>query len=434
MGVSPAGVSSTAVSPADDERPLAGVRILDLSRVVAGPHSTRMLAALGADVIKLEPPEGDQTRAGRGAGHPSPPGFVQLNLGKRLIAVDLAQQDGRDLVHRLAGAVDVLIENFRPGVMSAWGLDYDSLAAAHPALIYVSISGYGQTGSWRGRRAYAPFVHGEAGYLHTAAQLRSADIEHDPMSIADLAAAKDATIAMLAALFQRQRTGRGQHVDISLAHSILFLNEFASTLLSSAKPPKSGSTPQAIFSTADGSTFSAGNPVSGQVFGSLCRAFGCPELIGDERFAESGNRRSRRPEVIAELQAALLRRGGIDEVEAALNAEGLAVGRIRTVADVPSTEWAVGREAVVTVHVDGDADVTLPSPPWRLSAAPAPVAPRLGRFGADNESVLTDLLGLSPAEIDDLYARDVLRHDRSDDSRSEAGRPGVRPANGGAVG
>ncbi|MCU1501144.1 MAG: putative CoA-transferase [Ilumatobacteraceae bacterium] len=394
-----------------DERPLAGVRILDLTRVVAGPHSTRMLAALGADVIKLEPPEGDQTRAGRGTGHPSPPGFVQLNLGKRLIAVDLAQEEGRQLVHRLAGAVDVLIENFRPGVMTAWGLDYDALSSAHPGLVYVSISGYGQTGSWRGRRAYAPFVHGEAGYLHTAAQLRSAEIEHDPMSIADLAAAKDATIAMLAALLQRQRTGRGQHVDISLAHSMLFLNEFASTLLSSTKPPKSGSTPQAIFSTADGATFSAGNPVSGQVFGALCRAFGCPDLIDDARFHESGERRSRRAEVIATLQSALLERGGIDEVEAALNAEGLAVGRIRTVADVPSTEWAVRREAVVTVHVDGDDDVTLPSPPWRLSGAPAATPPRLGRFGADNDDVLAELLGMDEATIAALYESAVLRRD-----------------------
>ena len=117
------------LSAADDERPLAGLRVLDLTRVVAGPHSTRMLAALGADVIKLEPPEGDQTRAGRGAGHPSPPGFVQLNLGKRLIAVDLAQPEGRALVQRLAGAVDVLIENFRPGVMQAWALDFDSLSS-----------------------------------------------------------------------------------------------------------------------------------------------------------------------------------------------------------------------------------------------------------------------------------------------------------------
>jgi crotonobetainyl-CoA:carnitine CoA-transferase CaiB-like acyl-CoA transferase len=392
-----------------DERPLAGIRVLDLTRVVAGPHCTRMLAELGADVIKLEPPGGDQTRAGRDGEVPSPPGFVQLNLGKRLIAVDLAQPAGRDLVRRLAGVVDVLIENFRPGVMAAWGLDHVSLAAEHPRLIYVSISGYGQRGEWRERRAYAPFVHGEAGYLDTAAALRAAAVEHDPMSIADLAAAKDATIALLAALVQRGRTGRGQHVDISLAHSILFLNEFASALLTpGTKAPKSGSTPQAIFTTSDGHRFSAGNPVSGQVFATLCRSFGCPELIEDDRFLDTGRRRERRAELLGELQQALLRQGGIDEVEAVLDAAGLAVGRIRAVVDVPATAWAAERGAVVTADVDGGPSVTLPSAPWRMSAAPPGPPPTMLPFGAANDDVLVELLGLDDEAIAALRAEGVL--------------------------
>jgi crotonobetainyl-CoA:carnitine CoA-transferase CaiB-like acyl-CoA transferase len=400
---------STEGSAGGADRPLDGIRVLDLTRVVAGPHCTRMLGELGADVIKLEPPAGDQTRAGRGGGHPSPSGFVQLNKGKRLIAVDLAQEEGRDLVRRLAGAVDVLIENFRPGVMEAWGLDYASLAPDHPTLVYVSISGYGQTGEWRERRAYAPFVHGEAGYLDTAALLRSADVEHDPMSIADLAAAKDATISLLAALLQRGRTGKGQHIDISLAHSILYLNEFAAGLLNDAKPPRSGSTAQVLFTTSDGETFSAGNPISSEVFATLCRSFGCPELIDDERFIDSGARRQRRAEVIGELQAALLRLGGIDEIEAVLDDAGLAVGRIRRVVDVPATPWVVERGAVVTAHVDGGADVTLPSAPWRFSGAVDQSPHELGSFGADNAAVLAELLGLDDATIDGLVERGVLR-------------------------
>jgi CoA:oxalate CoA-transferase len=401
-------------------RPLSGIRVLDLSRVVAGPHCTRLLAELGADVIKLEPPDGDQTRGARGAGHPSPPGFVQLNLAKRLIAVDLAQQEGRDLVRRLAGAVDVLIENFRPGVMSSWGLDYDSLAQACPALVYVSISGYGQTGEWRGRRAYAPFVHGEAGYLHTAAQLRSEPVEHDPMSIADLAAAKDATIALLAALMQRSRTGRGQHIDISLAHSILYFNEFASGLLSGAKPPRSGSTAQVLFRTSDDQNFSAGNPISSEVFATLCRCFGRPDLIDDERFVDSGARRQRRAEVINELQEGLLDLGGIEEVEEVLRAAGLAVGRVRSVVDVPATAWAAEREAVVTARVDGDKDVTLPSAPWRFSEAIDQAPHELGAFGADNDSVLGELLGLEAKDIAALYDRGVLRRDEAEPPATNA--------------
>jgi crotonobetainyl-CoA:carnitine CoA-transferase CaiB-like acyl-CoA transferase len=408
-----------AVTAPDSDRPLSGIRVLDLSRVVAGPHCTRLLAELGADVIKLEPPDGDQTRGARGASHPSPPGFVQLNLAKRLIAIDLAQAEGRHLVRRLAGVVDVLIENFRPGVMAGWGLDYASLAAECPALVYVSISGYGQSGEWRDRRAYAPFVHGEAGYLRTAAQLRDEPVEHDPMSIADLAAAKDATIALLAALMERSRTGRGQHIDISLAHSILYFNEFASGLLSGAKAPRSGSTAQTLFTTSDGQSFSAGNPISSEVFATLCRAFGRPELIDDERFIDSGARRQRRAEVIATLQEALLQLGGIDEVEAILREAGLAVGRVRSVVDVPSTAWAVERHAVVTAHVDSGEEVTLPSAPWRFSVAVDQAPHELGTFGADNDDVLAELLGLDGEQISDLYRRGVLRRDEHALANSE---------------
>lgn len=405
------------------DRPLAGLRILDLTRVIAGPHSTRMLSDLGAEVIKLEPPDGDQTRGAAALGRTSATGFVQLNVGKRLISVDLAQPAGRTLVRRLAAEVDVLMENFRPGVMQSWGLDHETLAADLPRLIYVSISGYGQTGAWRHRRAYAPFVHAEAGYLATIAGLRRADVEHDPMSTADLAAAKDATIALLAALRHRDRTGRGQHIDISLAHSILFMNEFASSLLTSnTAAPKSGSTPQTVFTTSDGDSFSAGNPVSGQVFAPLCQAFGCPELVADPRFADSGARRDRRSEVIAELQQALLQRGGTEEVEQALRDEGLTVGRVRTVADVPSTEWAGERRAVVTVYDPGGSEVVVPRAPWTFSGATSgPASDHTGTIGADNESVLRELLAATPEDIERLYADGVLRrHDGADSHRAPA--------------
>ena len=192
-----------AVSPAGDDRPLDGIRILDLTRVVAGPHCTRMLAELGADVIKLEPPDGDQTRGAAAArGHPSPPGFVQLNLGKRLIAVDLGRAGGhrarapagrrrrradRELPARRDAVVGTRLRRRWPPTTPTLDLRLD-----------LRLRPDGRVARARGRTR--PFVHGEAGYLHTAAQLKSAPIEHDPMSIADLAAAKDATIALLAAL------------------------------------------------------------------------------------------------------------------------------------------------------------------------------------------------------------------------------------------
>ncbi len=385
---------------------LAGTRILDLTRVIAGPHCTRLLAELGADVIKLEPPTGDQARQGVSLGSL---GFAQLNVGKRMISVDFDVPESRDLVRRLIGVVDVVIENFRPGVMAAWGLDYASLAADHPSLIYVSISGYGQRGPWRHRRAYAPFVHAETGYLHTVAQLRQAPLEHDPMSIADLAAGKDATIAVLAALVERQRSGDGCYIDMSLAHSILFFNEFAAALLNpKGRPPKSGSTPQTIFVTADGQGFSAGNPVSSQVFAPLCRALECPELIDDARFVDSGARRQRRAEVISALQDAVYRRGTIDEVERAINAEGLVTGRVRAVSDATETEWVAERGAVMSVTSEAGEELTIPSVPWTSSPTERPVGLGVAPRGADNRDVLGELLGLSQSDIARLEERGVL--------------------------
>jgi crotonobetainyl-CoA:carnitine CoA-transferase CaiB-like acyl-CoA transferase len=166
-----------------------------------------------------------------------------------------------------------------------------------------------------------------------------------------------------------------------------------------------------LFRTSDDQNFSAANPISSEVFATLCQAFGRPELIDDERFIDSGARRQRRAEVINELQEGLLELGGIDEVEEILRAAGLAVGRVRRVVDVPDTAWAAEREAVVTAHVDGDKDVTLASAPWRFSEAIDQAPHELRAFGADNDSVLEELLGLDPREIADLYGRGVLRRD-----------------------
>jgi CoA:oxalate CoA-transferase len=404
--------------------PLTGTRVLDLTRVVAGPHCTKLLADLGADVIKLEPPTGDQIRATGARSGVSSPLFVQLNSGKRMISVDLGLTESRRLVRQLIDHVDVVIENFRPGVMAEWQLDYASLAPDMPGLVYVSISGYGQGGSWQNRRAYAPFVHAETGYLDTVAELRRAPLEHDPASVADLASAKDATIAILAALLERERTGKGQFIDIALAHSMLYWNEFASAFLNPGRRrPKSGSTPQTIFVSADGHGFSAGNPVSGQVFASLCRAFNCPELILDDRFVESSGRRERRQELVETLQAAVERHGGIDDIEAALEVEGLAMGRVRKVTDIPDAEWAIERGAIISARNEAGDPIRIPSSPWISSAAQVTPMKGVTRIGADNGAVLRDLLGFSEEAIASLTSQRVLSPPLPDSSvtRSPSG-------------
>src|SRR4051812_28206758 len=191
--------------------PLAGVRVLDLSRVLSGPSCGKALADLGADVIKVEPPEGDLTRTARPRVGGVPVYFAQQNCGKRCISVDLHTDAGRDIVSELTTAVDVVLENFRPGVLDRLGIGYAAVRARNPRVVYCSISGYGQTGPMAGRRAYAPVMHAELGLMEFTARRLHAEPRAEAVSHADLYAGMQATVAILAALLQRDRTRVGQH-------------------------------------------------------------------------------------------------------------------------------------------------------------------------------------------------------------------------------
>jgi len=203
------------------EFPLEGVRVLDLSRVLAGPYVGRMLADLGADVVKVEPPEGDVSRywgkvvAGL-SGY-----YTQQNAGKRNISIDLRKPGAPQLVRDLAARADILIENFRPGVLAAYGLAYADLAASAPRLIMLSISGYGQGGPASARAAYAAVVHAESGLMARQAMTLGCSPRDIPVSIADMNAGLHGLSAVLAALYMRERTGAGQHVDIAMTDTML---------------------------------------------------------------------------------------------------------------------------------------------------------------------------------------------------------------------
>ena len=202
-------------SSAAGSRPLEGVRVLDFTRVLAGPHAGRMLLDLGAEVIKVEPPEGDITRTTYPRINSVSTYFAQQNAGKRCISVDLDHHEGRELVLRLVDQVDVVLENFRPGVMQRLGLGIDVLHARNPRLVVASVSGYGQTGPWVHRRAYAPVVGAESGFTKAQGDARGGVYANDAHSHADVYTALECGAAVLAALFQRERTGRGEHIDIS---------------------------------------------------------------------------------------------------------------------------------------------------------------------------------------------------------------------------
>ena len=223
--------------------PLDGLKVLDLSRVLAGPFAGRMLSDLGADVVKLEPPDGDLTRLwGRKiaglAGY-----YVQQNAGKRNICVDLKAPAGVELARRLAGRADILIENFRPGVMARLGLDYDTLAAGNPGLIMLSISGFGADGPESGRAAYAPIIHAETGLVHGQAERTALENGGDPIrpvelvtSLADTNAGLHGLVAALSALHQRHGTGRGQHIDLAMVDATLVTDDRAHYFLDGVEP------------------------------------------------------------------------------------------------------------------------------------------------------------------------------------------------------
>lgn len=401
--------------------PLAGIRVLDLSRVLSGPICGRALADLGAEVIKVEPPEGDLSRFGFPKAGSLALYYVQQNAGKANVSLDLTRPEAADLLRRLAATADVVLENFRPGVMARHGLDHTTLAADHPGLITVSLSGYGQDGPWAGRRAYAVVTQAEMGMTAGVAAARGGTAANDPYSHADVYAGLCALAGLLAALHQRHRTGRGQHVDVSMGQALLFANEKVAEELSDA--PKRdrilsfGTEASPVCRTGDGRLVTiAGHPCAAGTFERYCAAMGRLDLLADERFAEEPARLRHRRELDALVAAWVATRPDAASVEQAMADVGLAVGAVRTVAEVAATDWAAARRAIVEVDDRRGGTVRLPDSPWRFSASEAGVRGPAAFRGEHNREVFA-ALGCSDADLDRLEADGVLssRLPRRDD-------------------
>ena len=218
------------------EKPMQGVRVLDFSRVVAGPYATRLLSDLGADVLKIEPPDGDLTRLLGPETEGARGYYIQHNIGKRNVCIDLNAEGARDLVLKLAVEADVVVENFRPGVMDKFGIGWEHLSQINPKLVMVSISGFGQTGPERKRAAYAPIVQAEAGLLSRQADVTDGQAADLQMSVADTFTSLHGLIGLLAALRVAEQTGIGQHVDISMIASLHSSDDYAPWALDKGWP------------------------------------------------------------------------------------------------------------------------------------------------------------------------------------------------------
>src|SRR5437899_1864233 len=241
-------------------RPLHDIHVIDFSRYVSGPHATRMLADFGADVVKVEPPSGDGTRRWGKERNGLGPFFSQQNCGKRSISVDLSASDGVDLCRRLAGTADVLVENFRPGVMDRLGLGAAELCRDNPRLIYASITGFGPQGSLSDRRAYANVVHASAGLLERAA--RTDDRPPTPVrwSAADTTSSLQLLVGILAALYRREKTGEGDRLEVAMIDAVLSADDFAAFDL--WDPDPSAPRPDPVLCAAgDGHVMISANPV-----------------------------------------------------------------------------------------------------------------------------------------------------------------------------
>ena len=389
----------------DRPRPLAGIRVLDLSEVVAGPIVGRMLADLGADVVKVERPSGDTTRIVSPEVDGQSVYFTQLNAGKRNICLDLRNRDAAALVTRLAERVDVLIENFRPGVLDKRGLGPRELRNRNGRLIYCSISGWGQVGPWAQRRAYAPLIHAETGLLELSARLRRREPEQEVHVQADLNTGFFALSAILAALYQRSVTGRGQHLDVAMAEVSVYTDDWAAV-------DCVGSDAERVFDIwnhpvvqlADGSYATlVGN--RSRTFDRFVEAMGgdAAATHDDARLADYDSREDNRALVDEILQQHASRVPDFADLEARFEAAGLMTAPLRSVSELSKTPWAVDRD----VFREVEPGVRVPTAPWRSDGATIGVRGTASRRGTETESVLREILDLDDSEIERLRAAHI---------------------------
>ena len=395
--------------------PLCGIRVVDFSRVLAGPLCARTLMDLGAEVIKIEPPRPDVSRFA----FPSTPGmsgyYAQQNAGKRNVSIDLNVPGARELALRLCDAADVVVENFRAGTLGFFGLDYDTLAARNPRLIYASITGYGQGGPWRGRMAYAPTVQAEAGF--TANSIRHygevlGEPRTDSLSHADVYAGLQAAIAILAALHRRETTGRGQYIDVAMAATLMAVNEQAHVDLNDAdlgdEPAILGATDCPFFTGPGGEHFTVATSLVGsRTFPSYLRAMRRADLADDPRFATAAARRAHFAELHRIVQDWILTFRDIGALDAQLDEAKIAFGEVRTLKRLSETEWAGYWGAVQEVSDRNGGTYRLPGRPWHFSRDELAPLGDPAFQGEHNRDVFHEL-GLSDDEIDGYIASGAL--------------------------
>jgi crotonobetainyl-CoA:carnitine CoA-transferase CaiB-like acyl-CoA transferase len=395
--------------------PLRGLRVLDLTRVLAGPTCTQMLGDLGAEVIKIERPEaGDDTR---GFAPPVWPEtkesayFLGVNRNKKSLTLDIAKPEGQDIIHQLLDGCDILVENFKVGALSKYGLGFEQLSGKFPGLIYCSITGFGQTGPYAPRPGYDSLIQAMGGVMSLTGEPDGLP-QKVGVPVADLFAGLYGCIGILAALRHRERTGQGQQVDIGMLDtSVAWLaNQGMNYLATKENPSRLGNqhpniVPYQVFPTRDGHiVLSVGNDPT---FARFCEVTGQQALLKDERFATNASRVANRDFVTQTLTPVMQSRS-TDEWVLALEAAKIGCGPINTLEKVFADPHVRARGVVVEMPHSSGATVEVIANPVRLSATPADYRVAPPQLGEHSEDVLSGLLGMSESQIAALRAKGIV--------------------------
>ena len=392
--------------------PLEGYRVLELGSTVAGPFCGRILADFGAEVIKVEPPEGDPVRA-MGA-HIEGRSLYAASIlrNKRLVSFDLRKPEAREIVRTLLARCDVLIENFRPGTLEKWGLGYEALAPDFPALVMLRISGYGQSGPYRERPGYGFLGDAVGGLLHINGYPDRAPVRA-AVPVTDMFTATYGALGVTMALLSRKSTGKGQCIDSALYETAFSLMEEhvpafdkLGLVPGRAGSRLPGSTPNSLFPTADGG-FIAMAAASDAVFRRLVGVMGRPELATDERYA-TGLARNRNVESLDAELCAWTSTFGLEELEKRLQAADVPASRVYTMADAFRDPHFAARGAIARAQDEEWGSLAMTAPVPRLSGTPGTIRHTGGRTGRDTVAVLKELAGLSDERIATLCEAGVV--------------------------
>lgn len=393
-------------------KPLQGIVVLDLSRVLAGPYASMILADYGADVIKIEMPgKGDDSRAyGPFVGQESAY-FMSLNRDKRSMTLNLKQPEAQEIFKKMAAKADVILENYRPGVMDGFGLGYDVLKTINPRLIYAACSGFGQTGPYRHRPAYDVIVQGMGGIMSITGQ-EGGEPTRVGASIGDITAGLFTAIGIMLALHHRDVTGEGQMVDVGMldCQVAILENALARYYASGQAPLPIGNrhpsiTPFEAFKARDGYVIIAvGNDRLWQEF---CQLIGRPELVNDPRFI-SNPKRTENQKALKAILDTIFPLKTVDEWLAALDKAGIPCGPINTVDRVVRDPQIQARQMVVATQHPVAGAVKMAGVPIKLSATPGAVERPAPTLGQHTEEILREMLGMTAPQVAALRAKKVL--------------------------